>query len=302
MSEGATQPPAAKPRQRIWLWVLLATAIACAIAGTVAAFSGDESTDPERFRTLGRDWAMGAEAAFAFGIPAAATLVVWLIFCAFIFRRRAPIWKWFVALVVMLPIVTLVAVPLRIYSFDSAVARDDQQLAAWHERVKQRTQALRHGIAGANGMMQGDLDFEDFRTPAELQATLERLRGARTRYTQYRDAINAEVARARTELARMDVFEGSREDAEAYLDHLTRADVQRHFALTIQLFDENEQKLLFLQSHPNTWTIMNDHLTFYNAPVMGQFDHIMEQISATRTNLDRLEGALHTGEDAEGPN
>ncbi|HVK81935.1 MAG TPA: hypothetical protein VM915_15135, partial [Verrucomicrobiae bacterium] len=232
-------------KKGVSLFVLLAIVIAVALGGGFAALSGDEITDPAKFRELGPDWATGVEFGFALLIPLVAVLLVWLVFFIVVFRKRGGFWKNVLIPVIMLPVVVLVVLPIRIVTFTSAVDADEVTLSTWRQDANQRIRTIR---ARFN---EDTVDFPVVRglppieRVSDVTAMVDKVVFLRGRYGAYEEEIEQELQTSREQLDQLDVFEGLKLGGYAYYDRLlsSDSDVQRHFDLTRQMLDLQETAL-----------------------------------------------------------
>jgi hypothetical protein len=279
--------------KRMWRSVLAATAIASLGAGVFAALSGDEITDPAKFRENGPDWASAQEAGFAFAVPAVAALAVWAVFLVLIFRRHRW-WKSIVALLVIILVATLVAVPARIVTFTGHVSADDQALAEWRESARGRVRALRAPLFAEDGSVLLTRGLPTPENSSDVDRFLVELRDSRARFETYRTAINAELRASRQALVDLDVFEGSKIEPLAWYDAILapESNTQKHLAATARLMDLQEQAYTFLDSHRNTWTIQDGHFGFYSHASVEEFQETLEQLYEADAQIDFLNGAM----------
>ena len=279
--------------QRMWKAVLAATSIAVIGAGAFAGLSGGESTDPAKFRELGPEWAMGQEAMFAFAIPAVAVLVTWLLFLVLVFRKHRW-WKSVVALLIMAPVTTLVAVPARIISFTWQVYQDDEAAWAWREEARARIRTLREPLFTEEGEVRLMRGMPPPETAADVDRYLAEVRDARERFQTYRTAIDAELRSSRQALADLDIFEGSKLEHLAWYDNILAPDsnTQKHLAATARLIELQERAYTYLDEHRSQWTIRDGRFGFYSDAQVDEFRAITDQLYETDAQIDFLNGAM----------
>jgi diacylglycerol kinase len=280
-------------RMLIWRFVLLATLVAATGAGVVAGFSGDEVVSAADHAARGPDYAMGREAMFAFAVPAAAALLVWLAFFLLVFNRRAPFWKSIVALLIIWLVTTVVATPLRLYSFTTHVAADDEAVNAQYARTRERVNVLRSEVFTEEGLVRMPMGGPAMlRSPADLDPRIAGIEEGRARFSAYRRDVQAMLAEARTELEQMDVFYAVKEDGLERYDRTLRDHVTRHLELMELDFEKQIEALQFLRSHRAAWTVQDGVIAFYDRRVMQQFGALMDERQRISSELDRLDGAL----------
>lgn len=285
---------AERPR-RMWRSALAATAIAAVGAGVFAALSGDEVTDPAEFRVRGADWASGQEAAFAFRVPAVAVIAAWLIFLILIFRKHRW-WKSIVALLVMMFVAVLIAVPTRIVTFTNHVAADDEVLVEWLESSRERVRALRAPLFRDDGSARLTRGLPMPESFSDIDRFLEEVRDYQALSQSYTTAINAELRASRQALVDLDVFEGSKIDRLAWYDRILapESDTQKHLTATARLIELQEQAYTYLKNHRSTWTIRNGQFGFFSDASVGEFRQIMDQLYEVDAQIDFLNGAMGT--------
>lgn len=285
----------APKKQGVSLFVLLAIVIAAALGGGFAALSGDEITDPAKFRELGPDWATGLEFGFALLIPIASVIVVWLAFFVLIFRKRGGFWKNVLIPVIMLPVVILVVLPIRIVTFTSAVDADEITLANWRRDASERIRAIRARFNEDTAEFPVVRGLPTIERASDVPVMADNVEALRARYGVYEQEIEQELQAARAQLVQLDVFEGLKLDGYAYYDRLlsSESDVQRHFDLTRQMLDLQKTALTSLRDSQGSWSLSDGRIQFHTEAGYRNFDMLMQPLFELDSDLDRVEGAMN---------
>lgn len=285
------EPP---KRRAIWLFVLLVTIASVIAAGTFAAFSGDEFADAAKTAERGPDYASGVEALYAFAIPGVASFVALVILIIIARGRRAPFWKFIVAFLIILIVTTVIAVPIRLFTFTEHVSADDEAIRAQYEEARDEVNALRSTVFDEDGFLQMPGGGPPILTPnATLDQRILSLQGQRDHFASYRRDVEEIIARRRAELEAMDVFYASKLEGLQRYDRVFRPHVSRHLELMEQELSKEVEAAEFLRDHRASWVLQDDNIVaFTDRNVMRQYAEMMRELDAIGSELDRVDGAL----------
>lgn len=303
MTDSADNSVAPVPRRGIWLWTLLAILIATILAGAAGVLAGDEVTSAQDYRTHGSGWTDTFELLFALAVCAAAVFVTWIAFYITVFRRRAGIWKSLVALLVMLLVVTLIAVPVRVGTFLTYWSADEDMLHDMRKDLNKQLLAIRAKLGDETGELRVDRGLPRMRSLADMQAALKSIQEERGHLRSYQAEVEKLLQATKQKIMAADVYEAKRQDALERIEKLQTPNSQwrKLYALESDLFDRQEEALNYLMDHRDDWRFHGDTIEFRDPVTLKRFDDLMRATYEIIPQIDNIEGAGGGGVQAAVP-
>lgn len=276
----------------IWQWVLFATLLAITLACAISILLGDEVTTQQQYLQNGEGWTDVVEGVVALAITIGAAILLWTTFFILIFRKRARFWKSLFALLAMVFVVTLVALPVRIGTFLYHWDQDASALREIRADLNNRLQTYRTESTEQGRPLRADRGLPEFHNETDISNALVAVRERREQIRAFEATADSELQHARQRALALDVYEGEREDALASIDEILAPDSNTHrlFRLELTLLDKQEEAILFLQQNRRSWSFYEGTLAFHDRIVMNRMNAIMSEAYEIIPQIDVLEG------------
>lgn len=287
-------------KRSIVVATILAALLSAAIASGIGYALGDEITTPEMYAQHGASGDGFVEFWVAFAISVGAALIVWLGFFILIFRKRSKLWKSLFALVAVVFVTVVVAMPVRIGTMLMHQEADREAIEAVREREREERREIRARLAPDLEAL-GDLNRASVTRVEEIVDDRARLQDALGKMHAYHAAINAHLEATRAELQAMDVYSELKAEAVSYYDGVLQpqSNVQRHLTVTENILEQQVGLATYILDHRSSWMIMSGRVTFIDPPAFEEAQDRIQALDALEGERDRLEGAM--GRDGEKP-